>query len=251
MRLVQAIAACAYLLLNFHAVGSVKSDSVTFYLLRGIGRESGHWGTRVPDAIRAKIPLARFVFMDLPGAGRYHDKSALPTVEKMADFLRSQHQPYLDSISSRKVILATSLAGNVALEWINTYPTDFHGAVLICSSLKGICKNKERVRPEAKKDFVDIFLMDDIEKRERAFLSINSNLNTENDSLLTSWVALQSQHPVSKGALLRQTVAGMVYKPCKLVVIGSIILSEKSNSIIKNTILISKFRKVRINSEIS
>ncbi len=191
---------------------TATTDSVTFYLLRGIGRESGHWGTHVPEAIRANMPNARFVMMDLPGAGKYHNQSALPTIEKMADFLREQYHPQNDSLSKR-VIVATSLAGNVALEWVSTYPTDFHGAVLISSSLKGVCKGKERVKPEAKKDFVNIFLMDDIAEREKAFLSINSNLNEEKDSLLTSWVALQQQHPVSKGTLLKQTLAGMVYKP--------------------------------------
>ncbi|MEM9328740.1 MAG: hypothetical protein AAGA85_23945, partial [Bacteroidota bacterium] len=102
-----------------------------------------------------------------------------------------------------------------------------HGAVLISSSFKGVCKSKERVDSKARKDFIDIFLTQDIAKREKAFLDINSNLNTSNDSLLNAWVELQQQHPVAKSALLKQTLAGMVYTPeitspsARVLIVGS------------------------------
>ena len=192
-----------------------QGDSITFFLLRGIGREAGHWGDVYPGYVKQHFPGAQFVMMDLPGAGKYHDKSALPTVEKMADFLREEHLGMVNEVNGKRVIVATSLAGNVALEWIHQYPGDFHGAILLSTSLKGICKAKDRVRPEAKKQFVNIFLTNDIAEREKEFLSINSNLNVGNDSLLTAWQGVQQARPVSKGALLKQTVAGMLYKPSK------------------------------------
>ncbi len=190
-------------------------DPLTVFLLRGIGREAGHWGSTYPDLLKSHFPNAQFMMMDLPGAGKYHDQPALPTVEKMADFLRSEYLPQIDSIPGKKVIMATSLAGNVALEWITTYPYDFDGAILLSTSLKGICKSKNRVKPSAKKQFVSIFLTKDLAEREKAFLSINSNLNTQNDSLLTAWQGIQVLRPVSQGTLLKQTVAGMIYRPQK------------------------------------
>lgn len=185
------------------------------FLLRGIGREAGHWGRTYPDLLKYHFPNAQIKLMDLPGAGKYHAQPALPTVEKMADFLRHEYLPQIDSLPGKKVIVATSLAGNVALEWITTYPHDFDGAILLSTSLKGICKSKYRVKPSAKRQFVSIFLTKDIAEREKAFLSINSNLNTENDSLLIAWQGIQGLRPVSQGALLKQTVAGMIYRPGK------------------------------------
>lgn len=195
--------------------GLGQADKITFFLLRGIGREAGHWGETFPGFVRKDYPNAEFIMMDLPGAGKYHDKAALSTVEKMADFLREEHLDMIKYHKGKRVIVATSLAGNVALEWVHQYPSDFHGAILLSTSLKGICKDKERVRPEAKKQFVNIFLTNDVAEREREFLSINSNLNVGNDSLLTAWQEVQRNRPVSKMALLKQTVAGMVYKPAK------------------------------------
>lgn len=212
---------CLYLLISLvssmtgtlHA--SEDQEEITFYLLRGIGRESAHWGDTFTTYVQSNIPQAQFVLMNLPGAGEYHDDRALPSVEKMADFLRDQHKSSMDSRKGKKIIVATSLAGNVALEWITQYPTDFQGAVLLSTSLKGVCKSKNRVQIRAKKDFINIFLIKDIRARERAFLNINSNLNVGNDSLLNAWVEIQKERPVSKKALLKQTVAGMAYKPPK------------------------------------
>lgn len=224
-------------------------EALTVFLLRGIGREAGHWGSTYPDFLKFHFPNAQIKMMDLPGAGKYHDQPALPTVEKMADFLRNEYLPLIDSIPGKKVIVATSLAGNVALEWITTYPFDFDGAILLSTSLKGICKSKNRVKPSAKKQFVSIFLNKDIAEREKAFLSINSNMNTDNDSLLTAWQGIQAKRPVSQGALLKQTVAGMIYRPEKRERITPILLiGSKADKIVDE----SCFHKVAaaINSDL-
>ena len=220
---------------------AANQERVTFFLLRGIGRESGHWGNTFTNYVKNQIPSAQFVLMDLPGAGRYYNKPALSTIEKMADFLRTEHLTLMDSLEGKKVIVATSLAGNVALEWVMQYPGDFQGAILLSTSLKRICKGKERVQPEAKKQFVNIFLTDDIKEREKEFLSINSNLNVGNDSLLNAWENIQKLRPVAKGALLKQTVAGMVYKPRRAEpTIPVLLIGSKTDKIVAETC----FRKV-------
>lgn len=210
-----------------------QQDALTVFLLRGIGREAGHWGDAYPRFLKSHFPTADVIFMDLPGAGKYHQQPALPTVEKMADFLRTEYFPQIDSLPGKKVIIATSLAGNVALEWITQYPCDFDGAILLSTSLKGVCKSKHRVKPAAKKEFVSIFLTNDVAEREKAFLSINSNLNIGNDSLLTAWQGIQKERPVRQGALLKQTVAGMIYQPKKSQrVIPILLIGSKADKIV-------------------
>ncbi len=209
-----------------------EKKKVTFYLLRGIGRESAHWGNTFTDHVRSNLPEAKFILMDLPGAGKYHQQSALPTVEKMADFLREQHLDQVRQGDTYNILVATSLAGNVAFEWITQYPGDFDGAVLLSTSLKGVCKGKQRVQADAKKQFVDIFLTNDLREREAAFLSINSNANIGNDSLLTAWVNIQRQRPVTKNALMKQTVAGMLYKPSSSPEIPVLLVGSKGDKIV-------------------
>jgi len=171
--------------------------------------------------------------MDLPGAGRLYDQPALASIEEMADFLHQTYQHSLDSAEEKKVLLATSLAGNVALDWLLRYPADFSGAALVGTGLKGVCDSKKRVQPEAKEQFVDIFLTSDVNKREQKFLSINSNLQQHNDSLLQAWVQIQQRHPVSKTTLMKQTVAGMLYQPPKEVpIVPLLIVGSQADQIV-------------------
>ena len=84
---------------------------------------------------------------------------------------------------------------------------------MVGTSLRKVCKKKDRVQPDAKKEFVDIFLTDDITSREERFLAINSNHHVGDDSLLQAWVEIQERRPVKRMALAKQTIAGAFYHP--------------------------------------
>ncbi len=188
-------------------------QDINIYLLRGIGRESGHWGTTFTERLLHHFPKGNLIKMDLPGSGIYFDQPALSSVDNMVEFLHNNYHSELYSHSGANVLLATSLAGNIALEWITKYPNDFSGITMVSSSLKGVCASKSRVKPEAKNEFIDIFFTSDETKRELKFLKINSNLQTNNDSLLRAWIDIQHEHPVSKTSLIKQTIAGALYQP--------------------------------------
>ncbi|MEM6633398.1 MAG: alpha/beta hydrolase [Bacteroidota bacterium] len=188
-------------------------DSLHLYLIRGIGRESGHWGPEFLNRIQSQKPNCQIHFLDLPGSGIYFEQPALMSIPKMAEFLEQKYGGLTHQKSGMHVLLATSLAGNVALEWSYRYPHNFSGLILVGTSLKKVCKKKDRVQPEAKKGFVNIFLSNDLEERESKFLAINSNEHQNNDSLLQAWIGIQHIHPVKRSALMKQTVAGMLYKP--------------------------------------
>ena len=188
-------------------------DSLHLYLIRGIGRESGHWGPEFLNRIQQQNPSTHIHFLDLPGSGIFHKQPALISIPKMAEFLEENYGVQTQNTSGTHILLATSLAGNVALEWSRRYPNNFSGLVLVGTSLKKVCDKKDRVQPDAKKGFVDIFLSNDLRTRERKFLAINSNVHQENDSLLQAWMDIQYRHPVKRSALMKQTLAGMLYQP--------------------------------------
>ena len=202
-------------------------EEVNFYLLRGLGRESGHWGNTFMDQVKETYPEATFTLLDLPGAGAFHYQSAQISIEGMSAFLQQEYQESLQNTSGKNILLATSLSGNVALEWVLHHPDNFQGLVLVGTSLKKVCKKKERVQKSAKKEFFDIFMTADVTEREQKFLSINSNLYAENDSILQRWIDIQEKRPISKTTLFKQTMAGMFYltpntKPAiPILVVGS------------------------------
>lgn len=201
-----------YVLLSASFVVQAQ-DSLHLYLIRGIGRESGHWGHSFLQRIYANYPNSQIHFLDLPGSGQYYDRPALMSIPKMANFLDRTYGEEIQHQSGNHILLATSLAGNVAIEWAHRYPDRFSGLILVGTSLKKICKKEDRVQPEAKKEFVDIFLTQNVAQREARFLAINSNHHIRDDSLLRAWVVIQRERPVSRTALAKQTLAGALYKP--------------------------------------
>ena len=187
-------------------------NSVNIYLLRGIGREAAHWSPEFLNRLKMYYPSSKLILLDLPGAGKFFQLPAKWSIPAMAEFLEEAYQDSLGKYTGTNYLMASSLAGNVALEWVSRYPDNFSGLALVGSSLKGVCIGKKRVQPDAKKGFVDIFLTHDIADREAKFLAINSNLHTQDDSLLMEWIHIQKLRRVRRATLLRQTVAGMIYR---------------------------------------
>ena len=221
----------SFLLLSpFFIIPSFAQDSeeeVHVYLLRGIGRESGHWGNAFMNRIYKHYPHANIHLLDLPGSGQYYQHKGFSSIEKTATFMHQEKERQAIPESGKHILLATSLAGIVAVEWHRQYPQDFDGLVLVGSSFKKVCPSNKRVKREAKDDFVKIFFTADPQKREKAFIEINSNFHADNDSLLEKWVAIQAEHPVKKNTLLKQTIAGAMYQtpehvpPIPVLLIGS------------------------------
>ena len=59
----------------------------TWILLRGLTRETRHWG-RLPDALREAIGGERLLLLDLPGNGEFAQARAPATVAEMVSFVR-------------------------------------------------------------------------------------------------------------------------------------------------------------------
>ncbi len=186
-----------------------------FFLLRGLSREHGHWGDDFINALKEQFPSATYTFMDLPGAGDYYDDKSFMSVKKMANFLHEEHKDSLAAHKGNNILLATSLGGIVALEWLDRHPDVFDGVIMVSSSFKGICKSKERVQPEAKREMISILLTGDMPKREQKLLAINSNQRANDEELLEKWIEIQEERPISRWTMVKQGIGGMFYRPKK------------------------------------
>ncbi|MEM1325803.1 MAG: alpha/beta hydrolase [Bacteroidota bacterium] len=193
----------------------MKETPPQFFLLRGLSREHRHWGEDFISALKKQFPDAKYTFMDLPGAGDHHDQKSYLSVKKMANFLHEQHGDSLAAHKGNNILLATSLGGIVALEWIDSYPDDFGGIIMVSSSFKGICKGKERAQPKAKREMMSILLTGDMPKREQKLLNINSNHRADDEALLQQWIQIQEERPISRWTMVKQGIGGMLYRPKK------------------------------------
>jgi len=190
---------------------TLKSDSVNLFLLRGLTRESGHWGPRFIEELKKNVPYARIYMLDLPGSGKYVNESASWNVKDMVDFMRKDVLQILESKTGDNIICATSLGGMLACEWVLNYKNDFQGMVIINSSFKKICKLKERVQKGVRKDMLKVMLAKKTEEREKIIVRINSNHPENYDSVACAWIDIQNERKMSKINILKQSIAGMRY----------------------------------------
>ncbi len=168
-----------------------STDSLNIFLLRGLTRESGHWGSVFTANLQTEFPNSTITFLDLPGSGEYYNVKAGLTINKLMEFMRERQLDNINARRGKNVIMVTSLGGMVAVDWIEKHPEDFQGLVMISSSFKGICTMAERANPSLRGDMIKVLFESDLEKREAMLLKINSNDTVNFASNLREWTTVK------------------------------------------------------------
>ena len=112
--------------------GMNKALGKNWILLRGLARESAHWGDFVP-LLQSTFPDAQITLLDLPGTGCFHRETSPSTIKAITDRVR-RHALDKGFMQQPATILALSLGAMVAWEWMRSYPEDICGATLMNTS---------------------------------------------------------------------------------------------------------------------
>ena len=176
--------------------------------LRGLVRESRHWGCFVDDFVRAN-PDAHEVALDLPGNGQLHHQTSPTTVHGMVEAYRAQllarglRPPYR--------ILAVSMGAMVAAEWSHLYPHEVKRQVLINTSMRPFSAFYQRLRPS---NYITLLRLLATQATalewERAILQFTTH--QAHPDVLPGWQSLRAQCPVSRSNALRQLWAAARYR---------------------------------------
>lgn len=180
-----------------------------FFLFRGLIREAKHWGD-FPRLLQEAYPQAKITTIDIPGAG-IHFRSPSPlSVRRMVEHMRKS---YLEVVEEKeeKILLAISLGGMIAAQWLKDHPEDFQKAVLMNTSYGGISGTFERLKPSA---LLHLFKVPTLKGRakEAHILRLVSNHKNVFDKTLNLWEQIQSERPVSLSNTIRQLTAGGLFR---------------------------------------
>ncbi|MGR9086609.1 MAG: alpha/beta fold hydrolase [Gammaproteobacteria bacterium] len=186
-------------------------SGLNFILLRGLTRESAHWGD-FAMRLRSAFPGAGIHPLDLPGAGPYFREISPDTVSGIAERVRAQAVEQ-GMVERPAVLVAVSLGGMVAWEWLKEYPDPIGGAVLINISLGGLSPFYRRLRWQCYGKLISAVLTRRIEDREPKLLELLSNRSDGYRQLADDWIEIQRQRPVSAKNALRQIWAAATYRP--------------------------------------
>ncbi|MDR3669895.1 MAG: alpha/beta hydrolase, partial [Holophaga sp.] len=181
----------------------------TWLLLRGLTRETRHWGP-FPQQLLAALPGARVCALELPGNGELNAMASPVSVPAMAAFCREEalrlglRPPYL--------LLAMSMGAMVATAWAQAHPGEIAGCVLISTSFGRFSPAYHRLRPRAWPELLRLLLERGAEARERRILGLTSGLVQAHLQLPAQWAAYRRSRPVSLGNAARQLLAAARYR---------------------------------------
>lgn len=199
----------------------------TWILLRGLARETAHWG-RFADDFQNAWPQAQVVALDLPGNGQLHAQPSPLSVQGMVAACRAElarqgvHPPYR--------LFAMSLGAMVATEWARAAPQEIRGCVLVNTSLRPFSPFFHRLRPRNYAALLGLALLPrSPDAIERTVWRLTSHAPHPRSAVISEWVAARTRRPVSAANALRQLVAAARYRAPALAPSPPILLLASQN----------------------
>ena len=201
----------------------------TWILLRGLTRESGHWGAFVEQFQRA-LPDAQVLALDLPGNGALHRQPSPWRVQDLVEHCRAQlvqrrlQPPYH--------VLAMSLGAMVAVAWSHAHPQEVAAQVLINTSMRPFNPFYQRLLPANYAALLRLAVLGATpDAWERTVLRITSNHAC--DDVLPLWLSLRQEHPVSRANALRQLVAAARFRaPAAKPLVPTLVLTSEQDHLV-------------------
>ena len=179
------------------------SSNNTWVFLRGLARESRHWGNFLKE-FQQVLPDSQVIALDLPGNGYLNQQRSPLSVHAMVRYCREELAFRL--IKPPYQVLAMSLGGMVSVAWAQTYPQEITAQVLINTSMRPFSPFYQRLRPDHYARLLALLITRaPAETWERTVLEITSNRPLVH--VLPLWLALRQVCPVSNANLLRQLIA--------------------------------------------
>ena len=184
---------------------------MTWILLRGLMRETRHWGDFVSQ-LQATRGDEAIIAIDLPGNGSLYQQQSPLRVSEMVENCRLQLQQR--GINGPVTLVALSLGGMVAADWARHYPQQVKRCVLINTSMRPFSPFYRRLRPGNYPALLGQGLRSQRgEAFERLILRLTSSRG--DSRVLADWCHWQQQYPVSRGNALRQLLAAARFRAPK------------------------------------
>lgn len=182
----------------------------TWIFLRGLSRESRHWGA-FPETFRQALPDAEVYALDLPGNGRRHGQESPIEVAGMAEFCRAELTRL--GLSPPYHVLALSLGAMAAVAWAHRHPEEIAACVLVNTSLRPFSPLYRRLRPGCYLPLIKLLLLGGSPQEwENTILRLTSRMVRRPQETVEAWVGYRRECPVSSRNAWRQLLAAARYR---------------------------------------
>ena len=210
----------------------------TWVLLRGLTRESRHWGT-FPDVLATHLPGARIVAIDLPGNGTLNALRSPLRAEAMAAHCRAELGAR--SLPPPYALLAMSLGAMVATAMAVHLPHEVERMVLVNTSMRPFSRFDERLRPNNCARLLRLALLPHADRAaEELVLAMTSERSAKappcgSAEVLARWVAIRRSAPVSRANALRQLIAATRFTAPRAAPIAKVLVLTSAHDALVST----------------
>jgi pimeloyl-ACP methyl ester carboxylesterase len=169
-------------------------------LLRGLAREKRHWG-EFPTFFKGQFPETNIAAVDFPGIGDYADVASPNSMGGIAEFTWTEARKHFPN--GKIAVLAVSMGGMVAMDWMRSHEEEIDGAVLINSSSKD-SKFYYRLRFQVWPQFLKAAFHAQAREREKEIIDLIMNSEVAREKALPCWTKVAQEHPIPPLTLARQ-----------------------------------------------
>jgi pimeloyl-ACP methyl ester carboxylesterase len=182
----------------------------TWILLRGLGRESGHWGPFVP-ALAAALPEARIVTLDLPGTGSRLQERAPRTIGENVERLREAPE-LREARGSPTFLFGLSFGGMVAMDWGARHGEELAGIIVAASSSSDVAPLWKRFSPGGFYGLVLGLIDPDPRRRHGRMADLILNRDDVRAEAVRLWVQIERTRPITRDTLRAQMLAAGAWR---------------------------------------
>lgn len=209
----------------------MKLKSPTWVFLRGLTRESGHWG-EFPKQFGDVFKGQQVITPDVAGMGARWNERSPDSIPEIVQDLRRTTQ--LDS--QEILIFSISMGGMLGVEWIKQEPERVRGIVLINSSFRGVSAFYKRLRYQSYVKILSILSQRDVFKREAQISELVLNREDLRPAATFEWAQLARKHPVLLENFFHQLRAAASYSlPLEVIKVPSLILTSTNDQLVDST----------------
>lgn len=197
-------------------------------LLRGLTRESRHWGEFPKILVEEQVAEAAYS-IDAPGSGLKNDQISPFDIASYVKYMRPEFQMLRRQHPGPWAVLGISMGAMIAMKWIEMYPQDFANGVFINTSASNFSSPLKRMSLPTIKSIAGLFFNKSLEDREKFVYQITTHLESSNElSKVAEWVKIARENPISKMSFVAQLLAAARFKAPKSLTVPTLFLvSEK------------------------
>ncbi len=216
-------------------------------LLRGLAREARHWND-FPEQLQAALAQAgdqaRVDALDMPGTGRYSEMKAPLSIREMTEFAREKFLEIRRRLRDRGEVppertrlMAVSMGGMVAADWMERWPDDFKECVLINTSFAGFSPMYHRMTLGAMRHIFGTLQRRSPVERTMLEMDLVLNLLGKNERRLIAdkWKKFSEERPYKLENFARQLFAASRYRaPSERPSIPTLVLYSQNDRMVSS-----------------